>query len=75
MKCPTCDGEMFDSDHMEPGHHRPCPQTLLPLVEEYHAGASIRALADKHGTKYGIIRRRLIWGGANMRNEYPRRWR
>lgn len=72
VDCPTCDGSLLDRDHAVPGHPHPCPETLKPLVAEYEAGATIKALADRYGTDYGIIRRRLIWGGANIRNQYPR---
>lgn len=72
LKCPTCPGRVTDEDHMQGPHVRPCPTVLKPLVAEYHEGETIRSLATKYSVSQGVIRRRLIWGGANLRNEYPR---
>src|SRR5690348_6793423 len=49
------------------GEFRPTQEELAPLVQEYESGQSIRDLAARYGVGYGMIHRRLLWGGAKMR--------
>jgi transposase-like protein len=66
IDCPECNGTIVDEDHRGNGH-QPSPNALKELVAEYDSGATIRALASKYGVHYGIVRRRLIRGGATIR--------
>jgi DNA-directed RNA polymerase subunit N (RpoN/RPB10) len=76
IRCALC-GHPIGDHFCGSKRRRPTQEELQPLIDEYESGVPIRVMAERHGVDYSLMRRRLRWGGAKIRNGYPRtpsRW-